>query len=114
MKQLAPPQRTKLIAILGMLGSEFDGERAAAALKASELVKANGLTWHDLLSPQPQQPQDPAVANWRAMLHDCMASNLMTEWERGFLQSLMGFRKISPKQMAVLVRVHSKVTEAKS
>lgn len=35
----------RLIAILGMLGSEHEGERAAAALKATEMVRAAGLDW---------------------------------------------------------------------
>lgn len=34
--------------LCGMLGSEHDGERAAAALKATELLKASGKTWADV------------------------------------------------------------------
>lgn len=42
---------TRLIRILGMLGSEHDGERAAAALAADRLVRGSGSSWSDLLAP---------------------------------------------------------------
>lgn len=34
--------------VLGMLGSNHDGERAAAALKASEMLKAAGKSWGEV------------------------------------------------------------------
>lgn len=42
----------KLARVLGLLGSEFAGERAAAALAAHRLMKRLGLTWQDLLAPR--------------------------------------------------------------
>ena len=39
---LSPADRDRLVAILGMLGSAFDGERASAALLASRMLKAAG------------------------------------------------------------------------
>ena len=42
---------TRLIRILGMLGSDHDGERAAAALAADKLVRGGGWSWSDLLAP---------------------------------------------------------------
>ncbi len=39
----------KLNRILGMLGSEHDGERAAAALAASKFLKDRNLTWWALI-----------------------------------------------------------------
>jgi hypothetical protein len=41
----------RLIRILGMLGSDHDGERAAAALAADKLVRGSGWNWWDLLAP---------------------------------------------------------------
>jgi len=43
--------RTKLIRILGMLGSDHPGERAAAALAAHRLVQSKRTNWYDLLKP---------------------------------------------------------------
>jgi hypothetical protein len=40
----------KLVKVLGMLGSAHAGERAAAALRATRMMKAAGLTWGDILS----------------------------------------------------------------
>jgi|GEM_PF-4372410 len=42
---------TRLIRILGMLGSDHDGERAAAAQAADRLVRGSGWSWSDLLAP---------------------------------------------------------------
>lgn len=70
----------RLIRILGMLGSASAGERAAAALKAAEWVKAHQTDWQTLLlppvvvnpvvsvgvgdvpRPAPQKPVQPAQA----------------------------------------------------
>lgn len=35
--------------LCGMLASPSDGERASAAAKASEMLKAAGLTWDDVI-----------------------------------------------------------------
>ena len=40
----------KLVRVLGMLGSEHSGERAAAALSAHRLVTSHGTTWWALLN----------------------------------------------------------------
>lgn len=40
--------------LAGMLGSEHVGERAAAALKCTELLKAAGLTWSSVSLPVEQ------------------------------------------------------------
>lgn len=38
--------RQRLIKVIGMLGSSHDGERAAAALLATQLITRAGLTWN--------------------------------------------------------------------
>jgi hypothetical protein len=54
---------TTLAKLRGMLGSDHAGERAAAALKADQLVCAQGLTWRDIAaapkqsSPAQHKPQ---------------------------------------------------------
>ncbi|HEY2615981.1 MAG TPA: hypothetical protein VGI78_01455 [Acetobacteraceae bacterium] len=42
-------ERARLAAILGMLGSEHAGERAAAGLQAEAFRRKHGLTWEELL-----------------------------------------------------------------
>lgn len=64
MTQLSETQTKLLIKLLGMLGSSSDGERAAFAAKANELVRGAGLTWEQyilggrsLREPPPPGPQ---------------------------------------------------------
>ncbi|MGF6229785.1 hypothetical protein QFZ27_003740 [Inquilinus ginsengisoli] len=68
---------TRLIRILGMLGSDHDGERAAAALAADRLVRGSGWNWSDLLAParvsRPvrAQPVDPLTDRLAARIRGC-------------------------------------------
>lgn len=39
----------RFLKLCAMLGSPNDGERASAAAKASEMLKAANLTWHDVV-----------------------------------------------------------------
>jgi hypothetical protein len=50
----------RLARILGLLGSDHMGERAAAGLAAHKLVQACGLTWWQLLAPRSAAPPDAA------------------------------------------------------
>jgi hypothetical protein len=40
---------TKLVKVLGMLGSDHAGERDNAARLATQILKEAGLTWYDVL-----------------------------------------------------------------
>ena len=70
-------ERQRLARILGMLGSDYAGERASAGLQAEAFRKRHGLTWEEMLSlppetveaapepvwtPPPAQP--PPVTEW--------------------------------------------------
>ena len=74
-------ERQRLARILGMLGSEFEGERASAGLQAEAFRKRHGLTWEEMLSlpavevvvepepvwtppPVPPAPSAPPVTQW--------------------------------------------------
>jgi hypothetical protein len=63
---------TRLIRILGMLGSDHDGERAAAALAADRLVRVSGWTWWDLLAPA--RVSRPVRSQWMDPLTDRLAA----------------------------------------
>jgi hypothetical protein len=62
----------RLIRILGMLGSDHDGERAAAALAADKLVRGSGWTWWDLLAPS-RAPR-PIRSQWKDPSTDRLAA----------------------------------------
>ena len=115
---LSPDLAAKLVKILGMLGSDYDGEIAAAGRRANAMVKRAGLTWDEVISssaPIPQQPRRPP-RRWRtpgtpsdtAAL--CMQwSEVLTDWETDFCRSIVGRRQISAKQTVVLDRLARKV-----
>jgi hypothetical protein len=59
-------ERARLARILGMLGSDYAGERASAGLQAEAFRKRHGLTWEGMLSlppvdaaPDPEPPESP-------------------------------------------------------
>ena len=73
MANLPAPDRKRLAAILGMLGSNAPGERENAARLAEQFRRHHGLTWADLLamlavlSEKPSRPAPAdAAAAWTA------------------------------------------------
>jgi hypothetical protein len=68
---ISTKERQHLAAILGMLGSDHAGERAAAGLQAEAFRRKHRLTWEELLGevaatatavPPPQEPSWPEYA----------------------------------------------------
>jgi hypothetical protein len=99
-----------LCKLLGLLGSQHDGERAAAGLKAHEFLKRYGLTWCDVITVPTaiaQQPQDQ-LPNWRVMVEACLnAQAWLNHKERAFLHTLTNWRGTpSEKQIAWLTRIY--------
>jgi hypothetical protein len=115
---LTPAFADKLVKVLGMLGSDHDGEIAAAGRRAHSMLKAIGLTWSDVIArtaPKPEQPQRPQ-RRWRRGVSPtdtaalCLQwSEVLTEWEVDFCRSMVGRRRISAKQADVLERLARKV-----
>jgi hypothetical protein len=106
--------RERLAKVCGLLGSDFDGERAEAARRATRILKDAGLTWYDLVkSAQPSRSPSRAKEDWGDFTFDhvvtarkCLERDwLWSEWELGFLNSIQHRRRLSPKQRAVLDRL---------
>jgi hypothetical protein len=116
---VAPPALTaKLVKVLGMLGSDHDGEVCAAGRRANALLKGAGLTWDQLLNPPASEPQQtyrpprrwrkPVSASDSAAL--CLQwPEVLTDWETDFCRSLVGRHRTSPRQSEVLNRITAKV-----
>jgi hypothetical protein len=115
---LSPVLAAKLAKVLGMLGSDHDGEVVTAGRRAHAMVKGAGLTWPEVIGPglsskpEPSRPgrrwREAGSASDRAAL--CLQwSEVLTAWETDFCRSLVCRRRISPKQTAVLARVAHKV-----
>jgi hypothetical protein len=91
-------KRTRLVRLLGMLGSDFDGERANAGQMADALVRSLGLRWDDVIAAPHGATRNAAAA--------CLADSYpWTEWELCFLRSIQHRRRLTEKQAAVLRRL---------
>jgi len=97
--------RDRLCAVLARLESPFDGERAAAGLLASQMIRRAGLTWPDVLAPMPAMR--PKAEDWCATVSACRArQDRLTEWERAFLSELLTYRRRpSGKQLGILAGI---------
>lgn len=110
MRDLTLEERTRLIGILGRLGSDFDGERAAAGLLASRLLRARGLTWEDLLGniSRREAPRRNQACNQGLGL--CLRHiERLTEWERQFCRSVAIRSRLSPKQNEIISKIMVKL-----
>lgn len=115
---LSGADRERLVKLCGMLGSAHDGERAAAGLLASRLLRERGLRWDDVIGvsaplPPPQRPAsstpDCPVSRLDAVRLVLARADLLTPWEVGFVQSVARRRRWSPKQIDVFDRIHERV-----
>ena len=87
--------RTKLVAVLGTLGSDQVGERAAAGLLATRLLRARGLTWDQVVGHQVATPQVEPRDQWRRDI-DVALRHLgqLAEWPSIFAIGLSKQRKL--------------------
>jgi hypothetical protein len=103
----------KLYKICGLLGSDHDGERAAAALKASRMLQGASLTWSDVLKPSEPSAPPTETPETYSRLNDIHPGDLMaecirwrrvlTDWQQNFLLNVN--RRLTPpteKQLSVL------------
>jgi hypothetical protein len=107
---VTPGERTKLVAILGRLGSDFDGERAAAGLLASRMLKTIGASWDDVVrsdqggpAGRTNRPSPSWAPPWHSDVALCQRhEGWLRPWERGFIASVAARQRLSRKQLAIL------------
>ena len=112
---LDPHSADRLRKLCGMLGSEHDGERAAAAAKADELVRAAGLTWADVIAPPIVSHYPPRIRSWRSadtdwqrMASYCHARRWsLSQRQRDFVESALTWRELSEKQKDWLTAIYA-------
>jgi len=96
MSALAPADRDRLSKLLGLLGSDFAGERDAAGLAAARLLRDRGITWAEAIGETYRRRE---VLGWRETVGGCLRQpGSLRRWERTFLGSLRDFPRLSPKQ----------------
>jgi hypothetical protein len=116
---LDPHSADRLRKLCGMLGSDHDGERAAAALAADKLVRGLGLTWHQVIAPPIVPDHSPRVRSWRADDSDwCRMAQFCHAWrwslsqrEREFVESVRTWRNPTDKQRDWLLDIYARLHE---
>jgi hypothetical protein len=115
---LSPALALKLAKILRILGSAHDGEIAAAGRRATAMVKGAWLAWGEVIAPAAPRPEPShrPSRRWHRVASPtdsaalCLQwSEVLTDWETDFCRSIVGKRRISAKQAAVLERIARKV-----
>ena len=115
MPTLAPAEVRRLVGILGRLGSDHDGERAAAGLLASRMLRAAGLGWADVIGAgggarvgTAASPGGPGAGTaGQGDLTLCLRwLGELSAWEVGFVTDLRTRRRLmTPGQAAKLRQV---------
>ncbi len=115
MPPLSPAERNRLVAILGRLGSDYDGERAAAGLLAARLLRDRGLCWDDLILAGAGAQRVPGTAQGERSAWPPGQDNLvlclrwlgeLSSWEVGFVTDLRRKRRsLTPAQAAKLAQI---------
>ena len=103
--------RDRLAKLLGLLGSDHDGEVVAAARQAERLRADAELTWPEILVPRlPPPPQRQNVCTVAAAIDFVLEHEVvLTDWERGFVRDLGRLKyPLSPRQLEVLERLFEK------
>jgi hypothetical protein len=105
----------RLRKLLGLLGSDHEAERATAGRMANDLLRANKLTWADVIGAEPFGIARPHVRVWheprghREAAAECLAwPQILTDWETGFLKSIAGRWSLSGRQRHCLNRIVDK------
>jgi hypothetical protein len=119
-----PEGYDRFVKVCGMLGSDHVGERAAAALKATAILREQELTWDELLSgfadmviapphPTPGQPRwtyDPS--RWREVaVRASRGAVFLNEWEMKFVGDILP-RESLTREAAPHARAHRRVAPA--
>jgi hypothetical protein len=102
--------RRKLALICGMLGSHHDGERAAAASKAHDIVQELGVTWEQILV----LPEGKAeMAEVRRLARTLLKQpDLFSDFEIKFLKNLKHYTQpLSQKQRDLLAQLVERLEE---
>ena len=86
--------------------TDQEGELVASVHALNRVLGAAGLNPHDLAELLGLPPDD-GQGDWRALVEKLLSEQVarLTAWEFGFLESILRFRKLSPKQAAVLTNI---------
>lgn len=121
----------RFIQVCGMLGSDHEGERAAAAFQATKMLRSAGLTWEELLRYVAERQNEASAADasgkttrdngWRAcdIVRECARHyDDLSEWQKKFVGGTIPYAerygaslRLSPKQWAVFHKIIAQFEE---
>lgn len=111
------PITPRLAKLLPLLASDQPGEVVATAAAIGRTLAGAGLSWHDLvaaLDPPPGRtvrPGPSATPNTRVMAETLWRCQRLTEWEQGFVGSVLDqlkrARGLSERQVATLRKIYT-------
>lgn len=104
---LSTADRSTIAKLLGLVGSEHDGEALSAARKAHQLVRSRQATWADALGLEASPPEPAHLAVARELLRT--GKGIITPWEARFLRGVLGFKTLSDHQRQTLDGIKEKV-----
>jgi len=107
---MTPLERSRLAAVLGLLGSVHSGEILNAAAVAERLRRAAGVSWHEILQP-PMPVAQPTRGTEIEEDLDLILDNVatLTGWEQNFARSVASRSIFSEKQTDVIRRIAAKL-----
>jgi hypothetical protein len=110
-RALAPQAADKLAKICGLFSSTAAGERASAALKADAMVRAAGLTWHDIVGTPYGTVRPRISTDWQRMALYCHERrHQLSQWERNFVSAMLHWAgEPSEKQQDRLVTIYARL-----
>jgi hypothetical protein len=111
---LDPDAGTRLVKLLGLLGSDHDGERATAGAKADALIRSMGLTWRDVIAlPRRLSPPLAPVSaiDWHSMAAFCFTRRAYrNQRELEFIKSMLRWRREpTERQAAWLISIYARL-----
>jgi hypothetical protein len=113
MNALDPRLAEKLTRICGMFGSDHDGERAAAAAKADQLIRSHGLTWGQVISVA---APSTAWLTIEEQIDFCVlnGADILGPWEWEFVTGITDWStSLTAKQRRKLEQLVAKVKTAR-
>ena len=113
---MTPNERTRLVKVLSMLGSDHEGERAAAGLLATRIVQSAGTDWDQLLHREEhyQRPEPAGFSHPPTSDIGLCIRNLrrLTPWEQNFILCLRDRTFLSIDQRGKLAEIAADLRKA--
>lgn len=111
---MKPKDRERLINLLGMTGSDQDGEALNAMRMANVLVKKLGLTWDKVVGASPAgetvnklRPRAKPEHQQKAEeILDAAEDRDLSDRERGFVEDMMSWNRPTEAQLSWLNTIH--------